>query len=192
MFHIEESLYKKGYKRIVGIDEVGRGPVAGPVVSAAVIFPPDIDIFIEKDSKKLTPKKREQLYELIFEKSIAVGIGVVDNTEIDKINIHNATKLSMERAIFNLKTDFDFIITDFFKFDPYTHIAIKKADEQSISVAAASIVAKVYRDRIMEEFSKLYPFSFDKHKGYLTKQHQEEIKQYGLSPIHRRSFKVKL
>ncbi len=192
MFHIEKSLYKQGYKRIVGIDEVGRGPVAGPVVSAAVILPSNIDIFLDRDSKRLTEKKREALYPIILEKAIAVGIGIVDSAEIDKINIQNATRLSMERALLALKTDFDYIITDYFKFDPYPHIAVKKADEKSISVAAASVVAKVYRDNIMKEFSKLYPHSFDKHKGYPTQQHKEEIRKYGFTPIHRKSFKVNL
>jgi len=189
MFEIEKSLYEKGYKRIVGIDEAGRGPLAGPVVSAAVIFPENIDIFITKDSKKLSSKKREELFYKIKEKAVSVGIGVVDSAEIDRINIYNATKLAMKRALFTLKSDFDYIITDYVKFDPYPHISLKKADEKSISVAAASIIAKVYRDKIMEEFSKIYPHSFDKHKGYPTKLHKEEIKKYGLTPIHRKSFK---
>ena len=190
MFEIEKSLYQKGFKKIVGIDEAGRGPLAGPVVSAAVIFSPDVDIFITKDSKKLSSKKREILLEKIKKKAIAVGIGVVDSSEIDRINIYNATKLAMKRALFTLKSDFDYIITDYIKFDPYPHISVKKADEKSISVAAASIVAKVYRDKIMEYFSKIYPHSFDKHKGYPTKLHKEEIKKFGITPIHRKSFKL--
>ncbi len=189
MLEIEYSLYEKGYRRIVGIDEAGRGPLAGPVVSAAVIFPPDIEPFIFKDSKKLSENQRKELLKEIKEKSLAIGIGVVCSDEIDRINIYNATKLAMERALRDLKTDYDFIITDYVKFDPYPHISVKKADEKSLSVAAASIVAKVYRDEIMKQFSLVYPHSFDKHKGYPTKLHKEEIKKYGLTSIHRRSFK---
>nr|WP_245960293.1 ribonuclease HII [Hydrogenothermus marinus] len=190
MFEIEKSLYDKGFKKLVGIDEAGRGPLAGPVVSAAVIFPQNIDIFIEKDSKKLSPKKRETLFEEIRKKAVSIGIGVVDSEEIDRINIYNATKLAMKRALFSLKSDFDYIITDYIKFDPYPHISIKKADEKSISVAAASIIAKVYRDKIMEHFSKIYPHSFERHKGYPTKLHIQEIKEYGITPIHRKSFRL--
>jgi ribonuclease HII len=190
MFEIEKSLYEKGYKKIVGIDEAGRGPLAGPVVSAAVIFPKDIEIFITKDSKKLSAKKRKELFLKIKEKALSIGIGVVDSSEIDRINIYNATKLAMERALFTLKSDFDIIITDYIKFEPYPHISVKKADEKSISVAAASIIAKVYRDEIMDEFAKIYPHSFDKHKGYPTKLHKEEIKKYGITQIHRKSFKL--
>ncbi len=191
MLEIEKSLYKKGYKYIVGIDEVGRGPLAGPVVSAAVIFPKDIQPFFFKDSKKLTEKQRKKLLKEIKEKALAVGIGIVCSSEIDRINIYQATKLSMERALRDLKHPYDFIITDFVKFNPYPHISVKKADEKSLSVAAASIVAKTVRDEIMEEFSKIYPHSFDKHKGYPTKKHKEEIKKFGITPIHRLSFKLK-
>ena len=190
MLEIENSLRKKGYSKIVGIDEVGRGPIAGPVVSSAVIFPPNIDIFITKDSKKLTENQREKLVEEIKYRALAIGIGVVDSAEIDRLNIYKATKLAMYRALQTLKSDFDFIITDFVKFNPYPHISIKKADEKSISVAAASIIAKVYRDNIMKEFSNLYPHSFDKHKGYPTKLHKQEITEFGITPIHRKSFKL--
>ena len=190
MLEIENSLRKKGFQKIVGIDEAGRGPIAGPIVSSAVIFPPDIDIFLRKDSKKLTEKQREKLFEEIKYRALAIGIGIVDSTEIDRINIYQATKLAMYRALETLKTDFDFLITDFVKFFPYPHISIKKADEKSLSVAAASIVAKVYRDNIMKEFSQLYPHSFDKHKGYPTKTHKQEIKEFGITPIHRKSFRL--
>ncbi|WP_242462909.1 ribonuclease HII [Persephonella atlantica] len=188
MLEIEKSLYSKGYSKIVGIDEAGRGPLAGPVVAAAVIFPIDIKPFIFRDSKKLSPKERERLFHQIKENAVSVGIGIVDSTVIDRINIYNATKLAMERALEDLKTDYDYIITDYVRFDPYPHISVKKADEKSLSVAAASIIAKVIRDRIMEEFSKVYPHSFDRHKGYPTKLHREEIMKYGLTPIHRKSF----
>jgi len=192
MLEIEKMLRKKGYKNIVGIDEAGRGPVAGPVVSAAVIFPENLEPFIFKDSKKLSSKKREKLFYEIKEKATAVGIGVVEPIVIDEINIYNATKLAMKRALEDLKINFDYIITDYVKFDPFPHISVAKADEKSFSVAAASIIAKVYRDKLMEKYSEIYPHSFDKHKGYLTKEHKEEIRKFGFSPIHRRSFKIKL
>ncbi|WP_457625100.1 ribonuclease HII [Persephonella sp.] len=190
MLEIERSLYRKGYSKIVGIDEAGRGPLAGPVVAAAVIFPPDIKPFIFKDSKKLTEKQREQLFYQIKEKAVSVGIGIVDNTVIDKVNIYNATKLAMKRALEDLKTDYDYIITDYVRFEPYPHVSLAKADETSLSVAAASIIAKVVRDRIMAEFSKVYPHSFDRHKGYPTKLHKEELRRYGITPIHRKSFNL--
>ncbi len=192
MLEIEKKLYEKGYKYIVGIDEVGRGALAGPVVSACVLFPPYTEPFIFKDSKKLSKKKREELFFEIKKRALAVGIGVVENTIIDKINIYNATKLAMKRALEDLKTDYEFIITDYIKFEPYPHISLPKADEKSFTVAAASIIAKVYRDKIMEEYSEVYPHSFEKHKGYLTKLHKEEILKYGFSPIHRKSFKIKI
>jgi len=191
MLEIEKDLRKKGFKTIVGIDEAGRGPIAGPVVAAAVIFPENIEPFIFKDSKKISPKKREKLYMEIKKKAIAVGVGIVEPNIIDEINIYNATKLAMKRALEDLKTSFDFIITDYVKFDPFPHISVAKADEKSLSVAAASIIAKVYRDKLMEKYATIYPYRFDKHKGYLTKEHKEEIKKYGLSPIHRKSFKIK-
>ncbi len=192
MLDIEKSLQKKGYRFIVGIDEAGRGPLAGPVVSAAVIFPQDIKPFFQKDSKKLTEKQRKEILEEIKYKSLAIGVGVACSTVIDKLNIYKATKLAMERALRDLKHPFDFIITDYVSFHPYPHISVKKADEKSLSVAAASIVAKVYRDEIMKQFSLIYPHSFDRHKGYPTKLHKEEIKKYGLTPIHRLTFSTSL
>ncbi len=191
MLEIENSLYERGCKYIVGIDEAGRGPIAGPVVSAAVIFPKDIQPFLFKDSKKLTEKQRKEFFKEIKEKALAIGIGVVCSSVIDNINIYQATKLAMERALRDLKHPYDFIITDYVKFNPYPHISVKKADEKSLSVAAASIIAKITRDEIMKEFSKIYPHSFDKHKGYPTKKHKEEIKKFGLTPIHRLSFRLK-
>ncbi|WP_457639138.1 ribonuclease HII [Persephonella sp.] len=190
MLEIENSLKEKGYRRIVGIDEAGRGPLAGPVVAVAVILPEKFPVPIDRDSKKLTPSQRKKLFHQIKENAAAVGIGIVENTVIDRINIYNATKLAMERALEDLKTEYDFIITDYVKFDPYPHLSVKKADEKSLSVAAASIVAKVVRDRIMEEYAKIFPHSFDRHKGYSTELHREEIKKYGLTFIHRKSFKI--
>lgn len=190
MLEIEKELISNGYKYIAGVDEAGRGPLAGPVVASAVVFPPNIKPFIHYDSKKLTEKEREELFLEIKEYAISVGIGVVDNEEIDRINIHNATKLAMKRAIEDLKLQVDFIITDYVKLEYENLIALKKGDEISHSIAAASIIAKVYRDNIMKEFSKIYPHSFDKHKGYPTKLHIEEIKKYGITPIHRKSFRL--
>lgn len=192
MLEIEENLYKEGFTKIVGVDEAGRGPVAGPVVAAAVIFPKGIKPFLFKDSKKLSEKKRYFYLQEIKEKAISIGIGLASNIEIDKINIYNATKLAMTRAIDNLKMDFDYIISDFVKLGDLPHLAIKKADEISLSVAAASIVAKIYRDELMKNYSEIYPHSFDKHKGYLTDLHKEEIRIFGLTPIHRLSFKVSI
>ncbi len=190
MLEIEKSLQKEGNRFIVGIDEAGRGPLAGPVVAAAVIFPPDIEPFLFKDSKKLTEKRRKELFKEIKEKALSIGVGVVCSSLIDKVNIYQATKIAMERALEDLKHPFDYIITDYVKFDPYPHMSVKKADEKSLSVAAASVIAKVYRDEIMKQFSLIYPHSFDKHKGYPTKLHKEEIKKFGLTPIHRKSFKT--
>ncbi|WP_456401891.1 ribonuclease HII [Persephonella sp.] len=192
MLKIENELWEKGYNYIVGIDEAGRGPIAGPVVASAVIFPKNIEPFIFKDSKKISPKERSKLYSEIKQKAISVGIGIVDNRMIDRINIYNATKLAMKRAIEDLNHKYDFIITDYVKFEPYPYKSFKKADEISLSVAAASIIAKVTRDKIMEEFSKIYPHSFEKHKGYFTDLHKREILKYGITPIHRKSFKINI
>ncbi|NPA52803.1 MAG: ribonuclease HII [Aquificae bacterium] len=190
MLEIEKDLTLKGFRYIAGVDEAGRGPLAGPVVSASVIFPSNIKPFVPADSKKLSKREREELYYQIKESALSVGIGVVDNTVIDKINILNATKLAMKRAVRDLKMKIEVLISDYVNLEEYYCFALKKADEISHTVAASSIVAKVYRDKIMEEFAKIYPHSFDKHKGYPTKQHIEELKKYGVSPIHRKSFRL--
>ncbi len=190
MIEIEKDLFSKGFKYIAGVDEAGRGPLAGPVVSASVIFPPNIKPFVPSDSKKLSKKEREELYDQIKEFALSVGIGVVDSKVIDKINIFNATKLAMKRALDDLKMNVEIVISDYIQLEDYECIALKKADEISHTVAAASIIAKVYRDKIMEEFSKIYPHSFDRHKGYPTKLHIQEIKKYGITPIHRKSFRL--
>ena len=190
MIEIEKDLFSRGFKYIAGVDEAGRGPLAGPVVSASVIFPPNIKPFVPSDSKKLSKKEREELYDQIKEFALSVGIGVVDSKVIDKINIFNATKLAMKRALDDLKMNVEIVISDYIQLEDYECIALKKADEISHTVAAASIIAKVYRDKIMEEFSKIYPHSFDRHKGYPTKLHIQEIKKYGITPIHRKSFRL--
>lgn len=189
---IENEIYKTGVQTICGIDEAGRGPLAGPVVVAAVIMPKDSFIEGVNDSKKVSEKKREALYEQITNEAIAWGVGIIDQKEIDKINILNATKKGLTTAIKELKVKPDRIIVDALdKIDtlgiPYTPII--KGDAKCYSIAAASIIAKVTRDRIMRQWDEIYPmYGFEKHKGYGTAMHMQAIREYGLCPIHRRSF----
>ncbi len=188
----EREYNQKGYEYIAGIDEAGRGPLAGPVVAAAVILPKGCLIEGVNDSKKISEKKREKLYDDIIERAIAWGVGIKDNNIIDEINILEATRLAMHEAVCNLKTNPDFIFIDAEKkvdTNGIPYLPIIKGDALSISIAAASIIAKVTRDRMMREYDKVYPeYGFEKHKGYGTKAHIEAIKEYGLTPIHRRSF----
>jgi ribonuclease HII len=191
MMLFESKCFHDGYKYIAGIDEAGRGPLAGPVVAAAVILDPNIVIPGINDSKKLSEAKREFLYDEICNKAISIGTGIVDEKTIDEINIKQATFMAMEMAISNLKVKPDCILIDAEKLInvPIHQISIVKGDSLSISIAAASIVAKVTRDRILGEYDKKYPqYGFGKHKGYGTKQHIESIRNFGLLPIHRRSF----
>jgi len=196
-FFEEKKLWKKGFKKVVGLDEVGRGPLAGPVVAAAVCFNLKFEHFRKfkevRDSKKLSPKKREELYKILIKNpQIKWGIGKVSEKIIDKINILEAAKLAMEKAINNLKTKTDFLIIDGnFKIDlPISQKPIIKADEKVFSCAAASVIAKVTRDRIMKRYHQKYPkYAFDKHKGYPTKYHIKMLKKYKLCEIHRKSFK---
>ncbi|MBW1650520.1 MAG: ribonuclease HII [Deltaproteobacteria bacterium] len=188
----ENKAYKKGFLKIAGIDEAGRGPLAGPVISAAVILPKTFENNDITDSKKLTGKKREVLYNLIYQKAVSIGIGIVDNISIDNINILQASLLSMLIAVKNLNTRPDFLLIDgAHKIN--TNICqspIIKGDSLSISIASASIIAKVTRDRIMEKYHVKYPlYNFDKNKGYPTKKHKEAIAGFGLTPIHRKTFK---
>ncbi len=189
---IEKSLFSKGLKMVAGVDEAGRGPLAGPVVSAAVILP---ESFCENgvdDSKILTPAKRDRLYDQIYAASRAVGIGIIDSIEIDRINILQASLLSMAVAVKNLSPHPDYLLIDGKFTIPFNvpQRAVVKGDSLSISIAAASIVAKVTRDRLMEQYDTLYPeFGFAKHKGYPTKAHRAAIKEFGSCPIHRQSFK---
>ena len=192
MWVFENKAAKKGFKRIAGIDEAGRGPLAGPVVSAAVVLPSPFPLYDVKDSKQLTPKKRNHLYEDIYRHAITIGIGIVDPIEIDRINILQASLLSMAIAVANLDPQPDYLLIDgtFPISSPLFQQPIPKGDSLSISIAAASIIAKVTRDRLMEMYHQDYPqFGFSKHKGYPTKDHKEAIKKFGCSPIHRRSFK---
>jgi len=189
----ESKAIEKGFSYIAGIDEAGRGPLAGPVVSAAVLLPTsfhDPDII---DSKKLTPGKRSYLYEKLYDHAVSIGIGIIDNIEIDRINILNASLLSMAISVKNLRPQPDYLLIDG-KFripiDHLTQETIIRGDSLSISIAAASIIAKVTRDRLMERYHQDYPqFGFSRHKGYPTKAHKEAIRTFGCCPIHRRSFR---
>lgn len=189
---IDLSVFDEGYEYVCGIDEAGRGPLAGPVVVAAVIMPKDSMIEGVNDSKKVSEKKREKLYDLILEEAIAYGVGIVDQTEIDRINILAATKAGLTEAVSSLKIKPDMILVDALTgIDtcgvPYRSMI--KGDANSYSIAAASIIAKVTRDRIMREWDKLYPqYGFEKHKGYGTAAHIAAIKENGICPLHRLSF----
>lgn len=187
----ERAAYNDGIKYIAGVDEAGRGPLAGPVAAAAVILPKGIFIKNLKDSKKLSPAQREILYDEIIEKAISYGIGIVDEKCIDEINILNATKLAMKKAIKKLHPVPDILFVDavFLYNMNIKQKAIEKGDNLSISIAAASILAKVTRDRIIESKDSVYPeYGFARHKGYGTKEHIEAIRKYGACPIHRMSF----
>ena len=189
---IEEEMHNQGINYICGIDEAGRGPLAGPVVVAAAIMPRDSMIEGVNDSKKLSEKKREALYELITNEAIAWGVGIIDQKEIDRINILNATKEGLTTAVKSLQVKPNRIIVDALNgIDtlgiPYTSII--KGDAKCYSIAAASIIAKVTRDRIMRQWDEIYPmYGFEKHKGYGTAAHIAAIKEYGLCPLHRLSF----
>lgn len=176
---------------ICGIDEAGRGPFAGPVAAGAVILPKDTEILYLNDSKKLSQKKREQLYDEIMEKAVAVGVGIVGPERIDEINILQATYEAMRIAVGNLRIKPDILLNDAVTI-PCLHIRqvpIVKGDAKSISIAAASIIAKVTRDRLMEEYEEAYPgYGFASHKGYGTAAHRESIKKLGACPIHRKTF----
>ncbi|HQD51072.1 MAG TPA: ribonuclease HII [Defluviitaleaceae bacterium] len=192
MSQYEKYYYQKGVKYIAGIDEAGRGPLAGPVVAAAVILPKDCFIMGINDSKKLSLIKREELFEIINKKALSIGIGIVDPQTIDRINILQATFEAMKKALNALSLKPELVLVDGNQNIPDISVPqedIIKGDQKSISVAAAAIVAKVTRDRIMDKFHELYSeYGFNKHKGYGTKEHIEAIKKYGLCPIHRESF----
>jgi len=195
----ENELHKSGKKLIAGVDEVGRGPLAGPVYAACVVLPKDFDVLGVNDSKKLSEKKRIELDKLIREKALAYGIGIVDNDIIDEINILNATKLAMMHAIEDANDDLienrdrgiEHILIDALVLDDVDikQTGIVKGDSKSVSIAAASIVAKVARDDYMIEQSRIYPYySFESNKGYGTKEHYEGLDEHGITPIHRKTF----
>lgn len=190
---LERQIFARGYRAVCGVDEVGRGPLAGPVVAAAVIVPEDAVIDDLNDSKKLSPKRREIVFEQIVEMELACAIGIIDSENIDRMNIHKASLMAMRKAVTDLKRNPDFVLVD--GTFPIPNIsmpqaAVVKGDACCRSIAAASIVAKVTRDRIMEHYETLYPtFSFSRHKGYPTPAHLEELAMHGPCEIHRRSFK---
>ena len=190
-FSIEKQKIDSGFKYVCGIDEAGRGPLCGPVVAAACILPVDVDIPKLNDSKKLSPKVRMELFELIKEKAIAYSIGYGDVEEIDRINILEATLLAMRRAVEGLEIKPDYLLVDgniFRDFDIPGESVIK-GDAVSSSIAAASILAKVTRDLLCDELDALYPeYGIKNHKGYGTKVHIEALKKYGPAPIHRKQF----
>lgn len=195
MKEFERPFYEAGAKYIAGVDEVGRGPLAGPVVTACVVLPRDFSILGVDDSKKLSEKKREQLFDEILENAIAYGIGIEDNRVIDEINILQATKRAMTKAVEEadekLGGKIDHVLFDAIKIDAVAkpQTSVIKGDAKSISIAAASIVAKVTRDRMMIEYAKEYPYyAFESNKGYGTKAHYEGIEEHGITPIHRLTF----
>ena len=190
MQYYERLAYQEGANFIAGVDEVGRGPLAGPVVAAAVILPKNIEDLGFDDSKKLSASKREEIYRLIQEKAIAIGIGIVDADIIDKVNIYQASRLAMQQAVSELKIQPDYLLIDAMKIDVNTpQIGIIKGDAKSISIAAASIVAKQVRDQMMREFDELYPgYDFSNNAGYGTPKHLEGLKSKGICPIHRKTF----
>ena len=189
----QEQFYSDKVNLIVGVDEAGRGPLAGPVVAAAVIFPRAYNNIDINDSKQLSEKKREALFDVIKENAIAYGVGIVSAEMIDEINIYEATKVAMKQAINNLKHNYDLILTDAMKLDGFDVevIDIIKGDAKALPIAAASIIAKVTRDHMMNELDAKYPeYGFKKHKGYGTKEHMEALKKYGpIKGIHRFSYK---
>ncbi|MEA4848782.1 MAG: ribonuclease HII [Clostridiaceae bacterium] len=191
MTEYERKCYEKGYRLVAGVDEVGRGPLAGPVVAAAVILGEEVLIPGVNDSKKLSEEKREYLYGEIKSKALCCSIGIVDEKVIDEINILNATYIAMKKALEGLEKKPDFILLDAvtLKGIDIPQKGIVKGDSLSLSIAAASIIAKVERDRMISAYDEIYPqFGFSKHKGYGTREHIECIRKYGLLPIHRRSF----
>ena len=191
MWEIEQQLHDQGIGVICGVDEAGRGPLAGPVCAAAVILPPNLEIPGLDDSKKLTDKRRRELFPIIKEQAIAYGIGLASHEEIDQINILQATFLAMQRAIDQLEGKADFALIDGNREKDFglPVMTVVKGDSRSANIAAASILAKVTRDDILEELAKEYPqYGFEVHKGYGTKAHYEALRTHGASPVHRMTF----
>ena len=191
MWEIEQAYYDKGIRLICGVDEAGRGPLAGPVCAAAVILPPNMEIPGLNDSKKLTDKKRRELFDIITNEAVAYGIALVGEKEIDEINILQATFRAMEQAVARLNMNPDVVLVDGNR-EPKLGLPVKtvvKGDSLSASIAAASILAKVTRDRLMEQLDEAYPqYGFVVHKGYGTKRHYEALREHGPSSIHRMTF----
>lgn len=192
IYRYDESLRGEGFHRIAGIDEAGRGPLAGPVVAAAVVLPPLKRIEGLRDSKKVPGKERERLFWDVFCCCLDVGVGVVESDVIDKINILKATRLAMETAVRDLSSEPDLLLIDALRLSSLKttkQVSLVKGESRSASIAAASIIAKVVRDRIMEHYDGIYPeYGFAAHKGYPTREHIGKIAQCGPCPIHRKSF----
>lgn len=190
MLAYEKELYTQGIQLIAGVDEVGRGPLAGPVVAAAVILPKACKIPGLNDSKKIPKSKHKEIYEAVLQNAVAIGIGIKDNQVIDQVNIYEATKLAMMEAIGQLEPQPQHLLIDAMRLNlPISQTSIIKGDANSLSIAAASIVAKVTRDQMMEEFDREYPgYDFAQNAGYGTSNHLAGLDQLGVTPIHRRSF----
>jgi ribonuclease HII len=189
----EEACWSKGYDVVAGVDEAGRGPLAGPVVAAAVILPKGETIEGVDDSKKLSEKQRERLYGEISARALGVGIGIVSHEVIDRVNIYQASILAMRKALENLSRPFDIVLADGNSFihESWRYQNIVDGDAKSVTIAAASIIAKVTRDRMMRDYHEQFPqYGFDRHKGYGTKRHLDALRAYGMCPIHRRSFRL--
>lgn len=188
----ERLLHSYGYRMVAGVDEAGRGPLAGPVVAAAVILPKSVRLDGLRDSKCLSPKKRAQLYSAIYCTASAIGVGIVDHEVIDEINILNATRHAMQQAVSSLRPFPDYLLIDALNLPAlsFPQSGVIHGDRLSFSIAAASVIAKVTRDRIMEDYHEAYPdYRFDMHKGYGTSEHLEYLRIHGPCPIHRRSFR---
>lgn len=191
-FFFERQVKDRGYRLIAGVDEAGRGPLAGPVVAAAVILPEQYDLPGLTDSKKLTEKARERLFPLIRAQAVAVGVGWASAEEIDRLNILQATLNSMVRAVHRLRCDVDYLLVDGISTVPLSipQTPLKQGDSRSLSISAASVIAKVVRDRLMRTYDRRYPqYGFAKHKGYGSAAHCEAIARFGPSPLHRKSFR---
>lgn len=191
LYTYERDLNNQGYELVAGTDEAGRGPIAGPVVAAAVILPTGLYIEGLNDSKKISPKKRERLYDEIIGNCVSYGIKVIDNDEIDRINILQSSYLAMKMSIDEMEISPDYVLVDGWENKmikiPQTNLI--KGDSKSASIAAASILAKVYRDRLMEEYDLIYPdYGFAAHKGYPTKRHIQALEEFGVLKIHRKTF----
>ncbi|MDT8859045.1 ribonuclease HII [Alkalihalobacillus sp. MEB130] len=191
MIQYESSLREKGFVHIAGLDEVGRGPLAGPVVAAAVILPADFKLLGLTDSKKLTKEKREHFFEVIKRDAICYSIQMVHAAEIDQINVYESTKLAMKRAVQDLKYQPEYLLLDAIKIDvPIEQLSLIKGDQKSLSIAASSVLAKVTRDRYMEEIAKEFPgYGFSNHVGYGTREHLHALSTLGITREHRKSFK---
>lgn len=191
LLKFEKELYKQGYTLIAGTDEVGRGPLVGPVVAAAVILPKNYELKGLTDSKKLSEKKRNIFYDIIMKDAISVGVGIVSEQIIDEINILEASRLAMNKALDNLDVKPEYILSDAMKLDRNVPVMpIVHGDALSLSIGAASVIAKVTRDRMMEDLGKKYPdYEFEHHKGYPTKRHIELVKKYGVLDEYRKTFK---